>query len=224
MDYHDTMTALDTLKQYHPLFVEGMGSYDPRDPDNVAETVVASISAHWERYPPNKPPILIIQGDPLAPKGISAITPRVAQALGLRRGLIVLNEDIADYHSPNADRDNVIVETRYSEVVSELEQARPGRLAELENAIDRHLAEKNQQRLSLDKRPLADYYPIFARLQEVSKACLADLCGEMTLAHTSADIDSFSVTSFYQVSLDLGCVPAESVVAFRADLSPGLSR
>ena len=126
MLYHWGMTFIQAFESYHPLFVEGMGGYDTRDPAVVANTVVASVRAHWKRYPPSKPPLLIIQGDPLEPKGISAITPRIATSLQLERGLIVLDEDLADYHAPNADRNNVVLETRYSEAVAQLDSLRPG--------------------------------------------------------------------------------------------------
>ena len=112
---------LEVFKQYHPLFVEGMSGYDPRDPDRVATSVVASVRKHWVTHPPTKPVLLMLQGDPLTERSISAITRRVANALRVPRGLIVLDEEIADYHSPNADRDNVVLETRYSVVAAWLE-------------------------------------------------------------------------------------------------------
>ena len=205
---------MDAFKQYHPLFVEGMGGYDTRDPTRVASNVVTSLIAHWEQHPPGKPPLLIIQGDPLEAKGISAITPRVAKTLQLERALIVLDEDLADYHSPNADRDNVILEARYSEAIAQLESIRPGSVTKIETAVDALLAEKKQKRLSLSKPPMADYYRIFALLQEVSKAAFSGLCGEITLVHTSREIGEFSVTSFGQVGLDLGLISNADVVPF----------
>ena len=205
------MTPIKAFKRYHPLFVEGMGGYDTRDPAVVADTVVASVRAHWKRYRPSKPPLLIIQGDPLEPKGISAITPRVATSLQLERGLIVLDEDLADYHAPNADRNNVVLETRYSEAVAQLDSLRPGSVMKIETAVDTLLVEKNQKRASLDKPQMADYYRIFALLQEVSKASFAALCGELTLVHTSREIGEFSVTSFGQVGLDLGLISQANV-------------
>ena len=66
-----------------------MGGYDTRDPKVVAESVVESIRRHWEARPPSKPVLLMIQGDPLEPRGISAITRLVADALMVDRGLIV---------------------------------------------------------------------------------------------------------------------------------------
>ncbi|MDC3197517.1 shikimate kinase [Luminiphilus sp.] len=219
MDYHCTMTAIETIKEYHPLFVEGMGGYDTRDPALVADGVVASIRAHWEKRPPRKPPLLIIQGDPLEPRGISAITPRVASILDIGRGLIVLDEGIADHHSLNADRDNVTFETRYSEDVAELERYRPGSVAEVERAVDSLLIEKNGRRARLGKPPLAEYYRIFALLQEVSKGAFGALCGEITLVHTSEEIGEFSVTSFYKVGVDLGLMSPACIAPFLGPLT-----
>ena len=213
------MPPVDTIKHYHPLFVEGMGGYDTREPALVANGVVASIRAHWEKCPPRKPPLLIIQGDPLELRGISAITPRVAKILGLARGLIVLDEDIADYHSPNADRDNVTLETRYSEALAQLEGHRPGSVAEIESAVDARLIEKNKMRALLGKPPLEPYYRIFALLQEVSKAAFAVLCGEITLVHTCEVIGEFSVTSFYTVGVDLGLMSPACIAPFLGQLT-----
>jgi hypothetical protein len=81
MHYHCSRVPLKAFKNHHPLFVEGMGGYDTRDAARVADVVAASVSLHWEQHPPGKPPLLIIQGDPPEPKGISAITPRVAKTL-----------------------------------------------------------------------------------------------------------------------------------------------
>ena len=209
------MMPLDAFEKYHPLFVEGMGGYDTRGPVRVADTVAASVRAHWQQHPPSKPPLVITQGDPLEPKGISAITPLVANILQLQRGLIVLDEDLADYHSPNADRDNVILETRYSEAAAFIEGHRPGTVAKIEGAVDALLAEKNQKRTSLVKPPMADYYRIFALLQEVSKAAFYALCGELTLVHTSREIGEFSVTSFGKVGLDVGLISAANIATFR---------
>mgnify|MGYP000010117254 CR=1 FL=1 len=152
------MTPMKRFEHHHPLFVEGMGGYDTRDPKRVAQDVVESVQSHWRLHPPSKPPLLIVQGDPLEPRGISAITPLVASELGLERGLIVLDEDIASYHAPNADRDNVVMEARYSQLVERLEEDHPGTVLLIETAVDTLLAEKNKSREHLDKPPLADYH------------------------------------------------------------------
>lgn len=197
------MMSLEAFKQYHPLFVEGISSYDTRDPDDVAESVVVAIRAHWVARPPTKPVMLMLQGDPLTERGISAITRRVASTLGVPRGLIVLDEDIADYHSNNADRANVLLETTYSPVAACLESYEPGILDRVQTDIRALIQQKNQEREMLHKPPLADYFPLFAMLQEVSKGAFLALCGEMTLVQTSREIVASSVSSFYTVGLAL---------------------
>ena len=203
---------MNKFKHFHPLFVEGMSSYDPRDPEPVAAEVVRVLREHWDTRPPSKPVLLMIQGDPLTERGISAITPRVAEALGVQRGLIVLDEEFADYHSPNADRENVVLEVLFSEVMTWLESYSPGTLLQIESAIAALIRAKNYDRTALGKPPLADYFPTFARLQEVSKIALQSLCGEMTLVHTSAELVPSSVSSFYTVGIDLGLINPSDIV------------
>ena len=151
---------------------------------------------------------------PLTERGISAITPRVAKALGVQRGLIVLDEEIANYHSPNADRENVVLEVLFSEVMTWLESYSPGTLIQVETAIAALVRAKNFDRAVLSKPPLAEYFPTFARLQEVSKIALYTLCGEMTLVHTSAELVPSSVSSFYTVGIALGLINPSDIVAF----------
>lgn len=203
---------MNKFKHFHPLFVEGMSGYDPRDPEPVAAEVVRALREHWDTRPPSKPVLLMIQGDPLTERGISAITPRVAEALGVQRGLIVLDEEFADYHSPNADRENVVLEVLFSEVMTWLESYSPGTLLQIESAIAALIRAKNYDRTALGKPPLADYFPTFARLQEVSKIALHSLCGEMTLVHTSAELVPSSVSSFYTVGIDLGLINPSDIV------------
>ena len=193
-----------------------MGYYDPRDPEIVAKHIHEQLLRHWEKADvcASKPKLVVIQGDPLTDRGISAITPRVADLLNVPRGLIVLDEDIADYHSPNADRSNVILEHRYRELASVLE---PNDLSLLEARIDNLLASKNEKRGALGKPPLKDYYQDFARLQEVTKAACYKICGDLTVAHTAKTISEFSVTSFYEAGLDLGLVKREHMVAYAVE-------
>ena len=49
----------------------------------------------------------------------------------------------------------------------------------------------------------------------ITKAACNRICGEITVAHTSTEISPFSVTSFYQVGLDLGLVTADQIVAYQ---------
>ena len=207
-------SPVDALAQYHPLIIEGMGGYDPRDPEPVSQQIVAQLRVRWEAHPPAKPLILVTQGDPIEEQGISAITRRVADPLGIPRAMVFLDPDIADYHKPNADHQGVILEIPYSALASLLEGEQPGCIVTLEQAIDKALADKNQRRKLEGKAALASYYRDFALLQEVTKAACHRICGELTVAHTSAEISAFSVTSFYQVGLDLGLTNADQIVPF----------
>lgn len=203
-----------TLAQHHPVFIEGMGSYDKREPTIVAHQITQQLTEHWSKKTPEKPLILVIQGDPVAARGISAITPLVANNLGIARCLVCLDEHIADYHSANADRKNVELELRYSDMVQQLANTQGDLLNQMEAAIDEQLARKNRRRKALGKPPLADYFRLFAQLQEVTKVACAQLCGAITVIHTSAEISEFSVTSFYTVGLALKRISATDIVNF----------
>ena len=206
---------LDSLAQYHPLIIEGMGGYDPRDPEPIALQMASQLRARWQADPPTKPLILVTQGDPIEARGISAITRGVAAALELPRAMVFLDPAIADYHKPNADHLGVILEIPYSMLTSFLDSAQPGGIITLERAIDATLANKNEQREREGKSPMQSYYRDFARLQEVTKAACNLICGEITLAHTSAEISPYSVTSFYKVGVALGLVDASQIVPYQ---------
>ncbi|MEQ6888820.1 hypothetical protein ABE957_09075 [Halomonas sp. CS7] len=208
---HDPLLS---LSQYHPVVIEGMGSHDRRDPDAVAATVARRLRSHWARRRLDKPALIVTQGDPLEARGISAITPRVACEFHLARGLVCLDEEIADYHAPNADRDNVTVELRYSQLARVLNARQPDAMTRLEAAVDRDITRKNQRRHVLGKVPLKDYFRDFALLQEVTKAGCRQLCGGLTVAHTASEIHEFSVTSFYTVGVALGWVEPDDMVAY----------
>ena len=157
---------------------------------------------------------MVTQGDPIEERGISAITRLVADQLDIPRAMAFLDPDIADYHKPNADHHGVILEIPYSALTSLLERKRAGVMSTLEQAIDAALAEKNRQREIEGKAPLQSYYRDFALLQEVTKAACNVICGDLTVAHTSADISAFSVTSFYEVGLVMGLIDAVQIVPF----------
>ena len=205
---------IESLAQYHPLIIEGMGGYDPRDPEPIARQIVSRLRDRWQAQPLAKPVILVTQGDPLEERGISAITRHVADELGVSRAMVFLDPDIADYHKPNADHYRVMLEIRYSALTRALECGRPRAMSALEQAIDSALADKNQQRERQGKGALQSYYRDFALLQEVTKAACNMICGDLTVAHTSADISLFSVTSFYQIGLSLGLVNAAHIEPF----------
>ena len=128
--------------------------------------------------------------------------------------MVFLDPAIADYHKPNADHRGVILEIPYSALTSLLERERAGVMSTLEQAIDAALAEKDQQRETEGKAPLQSYYLDFALLQEVTKAACNAICGDLTVAHTSAEISPFSVTSLYQVGLSLGLINVDQIVPF----------
>jgi hypothetical protein len=216
---------LSSLSKYHPVVIEGMGSYDPRDPDLVASQITSQLRSHLSSSSSSaqqdKPLLLLTQGDPLEERGISAITPRVASQLQIPRGLVVLDEHIADYHSPNADRQNVVLEFQLSDMVNHLQNNHPSEtnniVEEIEFHIDRLIQEKNDKRKELGKPPLKDYFRHFALLQEVTKATSRLVCDGITVAHTADHISEFSVTSFYEVGLDLGLYHPTDMVSYGGD-------
>ena len=209
-------SPVDVLAQHHPLIIEGMGGYDPRDPEPIARQIASQLRGRWQAQPPTQPVMLLTQGDPIEERGISAITRQVADELGVPRAMVFLDPDIADYHKPNADHRGVILEIPYSALTSLLGRKRAGVMSTLEQAIDAALAEKNRQREIEGKAPLQSYYRDFALLQEVTKAVCNVICGDLTVAHTSADISAFSVTSFYEVGLAMGLIDAAQLVPFEA--------
>ena len=207
-------SVIDALAQYQPLIIEGMGGYDPRDAAPIAMQIVPHLRDRWRAQPPAKPVMLVTQGDPIEERGISAITRHVAEELGIHRAMAFLDPAIGDYHKPNADHHGVILEIPYSLLTKVLETEDLGVMRILELAIDRALAEKNQQREIEGKGSLQSYYRDFALLQEVTKAACNVICGALTVAHTSAEISPYSVTSFYEVGVALGLADAEQIMPY----------
>ena len=207
--------VIDALAQYHPLIIEGMGGYDPRDPEPIALQLAAQLRNRWQANLPPQPVILVTQGDPIEERGISAITRYVADELGIPRAMAFLDPSIADYHKPNADHHGVILEIPYSVLLRFLEGEQPGSVVALEQAIDAALDAKNEQREREGKGPMQSYYHDFARLQEITKAACNSICGEITVAHTSAEISPYSVTSFYEVGVAHGLIDAEQIMPYR---------
>ena len=203
---------IKSLAQYHPLIIEGMSGYDPRNPEPIARQIVSELRDRWQAQPLAKPVILVTQGDPLEERGISAITRNVADELDIARAMVFLDADIANYHKPNADHYRVMLEVRYSALTRVLDNEGPRAMSALEQAIDSALAEKNQQRERQGKGALQSYYRDFALLQEVTKAACNMICGDLTVAHTSVDISPFSVTSFYQVGVALDLISAAQIM------------
>ena len=209
-----SVRMIDTLSLYHPLIIEGMGGYDPRAPSTVAAAIAKQLQARWLIEPAPKPILLITQGDPYEANGISAITRIVADQLSISRALIFLDPEIADYHAPNADRYKVIFEIAYSQMAAELQKQQPSIIANIEEAVDDLLMEKNARRLKNNRPALPEYYRIFALLQEVTKVSCKQICGGITIAHTSSEISDFSVSSFYRVGLNLGLIDPKEMVPY----------
>lgn len=207
---------ISVLKDYHPLIIEGMGGYDSRDPDLVAQQIVIGLHEHWSVQPPKTPITLVTQGDPYDEKGISAITRRVADKLDILRALVYLDPEIADYHLPNADLYKVKIKIQYSHLVQILETSEVGFLAKLSAGVRASLEEKNAQRRTLEKAALPQYFYDFAMFQEVTKIACKQICQAVTVAHTSCEISPFSVTSFYNVGLELGLTQVEDIVPYKA--------
>ena len=211
--------GLQKLSEHHPLVIEGMGGYDTRDPSVVASTIHDQLRKHWEKTPPQKPLILVTQGDPPEERGISAITRIMSDRLGVPRILVYLDPPIAAYHAPNADRYRVSYEISFSVLRNRLHREDSKIVSSITNVIDEYLQIKTVKRLSEGNDRLPDYYKDFALLQEITKVACKKISGELTVAHTSSALSEFSVSSFYRVGLDLELIDSSEMVPFPSDTS-----
>ena len=215
------LSIQSTLSKYHPLLIEGHSS-DTRDPSTVANQITNNLKRSWNKRNITKPIILITQGDPLTERGISAITRIVANNLGIKRCLVCLDGHIDPEHAILADRHDVLYELTYSQLVQILNDTSfdgsPGSNEEtLEEAVDNTIERKNARRAALGQDPLADWYKKYALLQEVTKSAFKQISGEVTVAHATDEIMEFSVTSFYEVGLELGFIDSQDVVNYSTD-------
>lgn len=223
------VAPLASLARFHPIVIEGMGYYDPRDPVVVARQITSQLQQHLletqkkDNNNNNKSLLVITQGDPKRERGISAITPLVARELNVSRGLVCLDEELNSYHSRNADRNGVVMEFRYSQLTQLLEEQKEypsdkssskSIVTHMEEKVDSLIRFKNKQREERGMAPLKDYFKEFALLQEVTKAAMRKICGDLTVVHTADNISDFSVTSFYTVGLELGLVEKEQMVPY----------
>ena len=209
--------SLQELAKHHPLVIEGMGGYDTRDPVLVASAIHEQLRKHWEITPPQKPLILVTQGDPLEERGISAITRIVSDRLGVPRILVYLDPSIASYHAPNADRYKVSHEISFSSLKDQLAGTEKGLVQKITQRVDEYLQNKTAKRFAEGKDKLPHYYRDFALLQEVTKVACKRVCSELTVAHTSRVLSEYSVSSFYRVGLDLGLIDSSEIVPFPLD-------
>ena len=208
---------MERLRTHHPLVIEGMSGYDPRAPEPIANHIVDRLNAHWHAKPHRKPVALITQGDPIEERGISAITRLVSDALSVPRFMIYLDPHIADYHLNDADHCRVELTLPYSALLDHLATIYPNSKALLTERINNLIDVKNRARKKLGKPPLQSYYRDFALLQEVTKAACRSLCDDVTIIQTSAEIPPFSVSSFFEVGLDLGFIRPDDMIPFEAD-------
>ena len=125
-----------------------------------------------------------------------------------------LDAHIADYHEPNADHYKVVHKIPYSDLTRILNNTDNGIVEELAQRVYDCLEEKNKARKALKMPELAEYFYDFAMLQEVAKIGLKQICGSLTVAHTSSEISPFSITSFYEVGIEIGRIEAADIVPF----------
>ena len=95
-----------------------------------------------------------------------------------------------------------------------LEEYSPNIMAQISEQVRVSLAEKNDLRSQEQKPFLPQYFFDFAMLQEVTKIACKQICGGVTIAHTSQEISPFSVTSFFEVGLTLGLIGEEDMISF----------
>ena len=209
--------GLQELSKHHPLVIEGMGGYDTRDPVLVASTIYEQLRKHWEITPPQKPLVLVTQGDPMEERGISAITRIMSDRLGVPRILVYLDPSIASYHAPNADRYKVSHEVLCSALKNRLHREDSNVVLSITNLVDEYLQIKTAKRLAEGQDKLPDYYRDFALLQEITKVACKTISGALTVAHTSRVLNEYSVSSFYRVGLDLELIDSSEMVSFPSD-------
>ena len=214
MSKSNSEESFQALSRHHPLVIEGMGGYDTRNPVSVARIIHDKLKEHWDKKPPEKSLILVTQGDPYEEKGISAITRILSDRLGISRILIFLDPSIAAYHAPNADRYKVTHEIPFSLLVNRLNYLDNKIVPSINGLVTESLQTKKAKRKVEGRRELPEYYRNFALLQEITKVACNRFCGELTVAHTSSDLNEYSVSSFYRVGLDLGFIDESDIVLF----------
>lgn len=66
------------------------------------------------------------------------------------------------------------------------------------------------------------YGTLLSNASEVTKAAMEVISGEVTVAHTMEDIDAFSVTSFYEVGLELRLIDRENDMVYYTSNGAGV--
>lgn len=130
-----------------------------------------------------------------------------------------------------ADRHDVSYELKYSQLVNIINDEgnsskedttictdiRNKAIQKLTNEIERKLHYKNMKRKSLNQDPMPSWTRQYALLQEVTKVAMKQISGEVTIAHATGDIAEFSVTSFYEVGLEMGLIGENDMVNYHSD-------
>jgi len=217
MERPNSQDNLQVLSEYHPLVIEGMGAYDSRDPISIASTIYDNLQKRWNKKPPQKPLILVTQGDPYEERGVSAITRCLSDRLEISRVLVFLDPSIASYHFLNADRYKVAHEIPFSLLTSKLNEEDDRVIPSISSLVDKLLQNKIEKRQGEDKQPLPEYYRDFAMLQEVTKVACKVICGVLTVAQTSIDFNEYSVSSFLRVGIELGMIDQSDIVGFSSE-------
>lgn len=202
------------LKSYHPIFIEGpTEARDTRCPSQVANILLSSLSKRVKATNIQKPLILISQGDPIAAKGVSAIMDHVAKGLNIPKCLVCLDEDMDPNHAKDANREHVKLECRFHVLLDD-NGRKEDSTSQIRAAVEEAFQTKNNARVQHGFRSMHDYTIMYACLQEITKAKIKEITGEITVCHTSNDISESSVTSFYKVGLDLGIIQESEMVYY----------
>lgn len=208
-----------SIQNYHPILIEGPGRSDERDATPIANRIAQSIRQNMITKNITKPLLLISQGDPVEPgknAGIASVVNHVLTKLELKRGLVCLDEHIADYHAKDADRTNVVYEMRYSQMVKIVEQHDPSLPTQIEEKIQKRINDLNKQRIDEGREKMKNWVVEFALLQEMTKFAMKLVSGDVTVAHTmeKEKIDKYSVTSFYSIGLDLDLIQENDMIFY----------
>lgn len=219
----DVPTLKSSLKKFHPVLIEGPGNADDRDATPIADSIIKKLQTELQKKKTTKPILLIGQGDPIktganANSGIAAISQNVSDGLGVKKGLVCLDEGNGfDWHAKDADRHNVIYEMRYSQMVQVIKEYEDKLAEKIEAEIDKRVVELNRMRKEEGKDDeMKDWFKAFALLQEMTKVAMKLISGDVTVAHTKpkSEINKYSVTAAYEIGLKLGCIVADDMLFY----------
>eukprot|EP00551_Chaetoceros_affinis_P000974 CAMPEP_0203649746 /NCGR_PEP_ID=MMETSP0088-20131115/22649_1 /ASSEMBLY_ACC=CAM_ASM_001087 /TAXON_ID=426623 /ORGANISM="Chaetoceros affinis, Strain CCMP159" /LENGTH=251 /DNA_ID=CAMNT_0050508255 /DNA_START=29 /DNA_END=784 /DNA_ORIENTATION=- len=218
-----TISDVTQLKSYlstlHPVLIEGPGNSDDRDATPIALRIVESLRKKIQDQSITKPILLINQGDSIRKDGrncgIASIFQIVVKELNVKKCLVCLDND-QPWHSQNADRQDVIYETRYSQMVKAIREKDVDLSKRIEEEIDDRMKERNEIRLAQGEKEIEDWVRDFVLLQEMTKVAMKLICGGVTVAHTisTADMKPDSVTTFFEIGLKLNLINAEEDMIF----------